>query len=108
MSRSFLAVLMSIILVAAGCATGAGDAGTPDQQSITTTSSSDAGTRQAPESSGDPQSSPGMPDATTDTRPLPEGEPALDFSLAIGADQTEQFILSEEVKPVFMVFWAEW
>lgn len=42
----------------------------------------------------------------------PSGEPAVaaeaapDFSLDLGEGGT--FTLSEETRPVFMVFWAEW
>lgn len=34
------------------------------------------------------------------------GTVAPDFSLALGDGST--FTLSEEARPVFMVFWAEW
>ena len=36
----------------------------------------------------------------------PEGEPAPDFTLAL-ADGNE-FSLSADSRPVYMVFWAEW
>jgi hypothetical protein len=44
----------------------------------------------------------------TSTTPLvrPDGEDAPDFSLALGEGGT--FILSEETRPVFLLFWAEW
>lgn len=43
---------------------------------------------------------------TTIVRVRPEGEPAPDFSLALGEGGT--FTLSEETRPVFLLFWAEW
>lgn len=47
---------------------------------------------------------------SSDTSPVevPEGPAAPDFTLALGADQDDTFVLSEEPKPVYMVFWAEW
>ncbi|MGI9666507.1 MAG: hypothetical protein ACR2N2_05320 [Acidimicrobiia bacterium] len=45
---------------------------------------------------------------TVDERPLPEGPAAADFTLALGQDRATEFVLSQETKPVFMVFWAEW
>jgi cytoskeletal protein RodZ len=45
---------------------------------------------------------------TTEAGPPPEGSPAPDFTLALGEDGSESFTLSDEAKPVFMVFWAEW
>ena len=53
-------------------------------------------------------------DATTSTaapaestQPLPvEAPPAPDFTLAL--DDGSEFVLSDEQKPVYVVFWAEW
>lgn len=45
------------------------------------------------------------PDAAS-TSPADEAPAAPDFSLALGDGST--FTLSEEARPVFMVFWAEW
>lgn len=39
-------------------------------------------------------------------RERPEGPDAPDFTLALG--EGGSFTLSEEQKPVYMVFWAEW
>ena len=38
--------------------------------------------------------------------PDPNREIAPDFSLGLSDGST--FVLSEETRPVFMVFWAEW
>ena len=43
---------------------------------------------------------------TTAARLRPDGEDAPDFTLALG--QGGEFTLSEESKPVYMIFWAEW
>ncbi|MEK7251980.1 MAG: hypothetical protein AAB198_01820 [Actinomycetota bacterium] len=39
-------------------------------------------------------------------RVRPQGEDAPDFTLALGEGGT--FVLSEEHRPVFLLFWAEW
>jgi hypothetical protein len=44
--------------------------------------------------------------APTTTRVPPEGPAAPDFALALG--EGGEFRLSDEQKPVYMVFWAEW
>ena len=39
-------------------------------------------------------------------RVRPEGPAAPDFTLAL--EPSGEFVLSQEAKPVYMVFWAEW
>lgn len=46
------------------------------------------------------------PSAEERPAPDPNREIAPDFSLLLGDGST--FVLSEETRPVFMVFWAEW
>lgn len=36
----------------------------------------------------------------------PEESAAPDFTLAL--EPSGEFVLSQEVKPVYMIFWAEW
>lgn len=43
---------------------------------------------------------------STTVRQRPEGDAAPDFTLALG--EGGEFTLSDEQKPVYMVFWAEW
>jgi hypothetical protein len=47
-------------------------------------------------------------DLVSDEAPIvePEGPLAPDFTLAL--EPSGEFVLSQEVKPVYMVFWAEW
>jgi hypothetical protein len=46
-------------------------------------------------------------DSSTEAKAAtPEGSPARDFTLAL--EPSGEFVLSQEVKPVYMVFWAEW
>jgi hypothetical protein len=40
------------------------------------------------------------------TKPPPPGPEARDFTLAL--EPSGEFVLSEEAKPVYMIFWAEW
>ncbi len=44
--------------------------------------------------------------ACSGTNVGPEGPAAPDFTLAL--EPSGEFVLSQEVKPVYMVFWAEW
>lgn len=44
--------------------------------------------------------------STMEPSAAPEGPAAPDFTLALEPDG--EFVLSQEVKPVYMVFWAEW
>ena len=44
--------------------------------------------------------------APAPTRVRPDGEDAPDFTLTLG--QGGSFTLSDEQKPLYMVFWAEW
>lgn len=61
-------------------------------------------TTEAPGTTSGPTTT-GAPAETT-TRVPPDGEPAPDFTLALGDGGT--FTLSDEQKPVYMIFWAEW
>ena len=106
MRRVILTLSAVLVLAASGCATPT-DTAQPD--GTTTTPS--------PTQSSPPDSqaqSPGGPADTTTTATVevpeerPEGPAAPDFTLALNADGATTFVLSQEVKPVFMVFWAEW
>jgi len=45
-------------------------------------------------------------DNATDATEVLDAPPAKDFTLAL--EPSGEFVLSQEVKPVYMVFWAEW
>ena len=47
-----------------------------------------------------------LPAPATDAPPVVDGPAAPDFALALGSGET--FVLSDEQKPVYLVFWAEW
>lgn len=52
-------------------------------------------------------STPTVSPSTSSPTPLTEArEAAPDFTLALGDGGT--FVLSEEARPVYLVFWAEW
>ena len=100
MRRLFL-ILSVFALIAPACA---GSTVSGDDTPASTTPSSTAS-----EGSTDPTSStsPGDGDsAVEEAKPAPEGPAAPDFTLAL--EPNGEFVLSQEVKPVYMVFWAEW
>jgi len=45
-------------------------------------------------------------ESTIASDPRPEGRTAPDFALAL--EPSGEFVLSQEAKPVYMIFWAEW
>lgn len=120
MQRSLFALVIAFALILGACAgtqdtatQQTGDTGV-DQPSSTV---DDTVSADAPSTSGtdgttsDTEASDGGTDDTeapASTDPPPEGPVAPDFTLALGADGSESFVLSQEAKPVFMVFWAEW
>lgn len=79
--------------------------------SVSTTASTTAETSTtaatAPSSSSTAGTGTTVPGVTSTTvRERPEGDVAPDFTLALG--EGGEFTLSDEQKPVYMVFWAEW
>ena len=99
-------LLVSLVLVATGC--GDDDASTSTQ--ATTPPGPSATTAAGEQSTTTAGANTTAPATTTtaDTRaPLPAGATtAPDFELALG--QGGIFTLSDEQRPVYMVFWAEW
>ena len=93
-------LLVALSLVAAAC--GAGEpASTVGVPTTATTQVASA----APEA--DAVAAPEAAAAVSDPGPSGvEGPVAPDFSLVLGDGTT--FTLSEEAKPVYLVFWAEW
>ncbi|MGI9611157.1 MAG: hypothetical protein ACR2NL_12765 [Acidimicrobiia bacterium] len=64
-----------------------------------------------PSTDGDPSDASNPPATSSTPAPAPQEAPidgpaAPDFSLTLASG--EPFSLGEEVKPVYMVFWAEW
>ena len=111
MRRRIPTLILALSLLLAACAT-AGD------NQTTTSEPSAPGSSTSTEAPGSSDESTTSTDATDEgsgettttegTSEKPEGPSAPDFSLALGEDGSEAFMLSQEVMPVFMVFWAEW
>ena len=83
MRRVMIASVVALALVAASCG-----------------SSTDDGPTSSASPADDTQ--------TTGATSPPSGPVAPDFTLALGEDGASTFTLSQEAKPVYMVFWAEW
>ena len=107
--RKVTVLLIAVAFVAAAC----GDAGTPE------TATSAAGpTAPATSSTSTPDSGTSIVPATTPGTTAAEdpaaavttnfdGPPAPDFFMTL-ENRSSGFQLSDEQKPVYMVFWAEW
>jgi len=105
-------LVLSVLL--AGCGTGTdvdtgagADAGVtePTEAPVETTTTTSSG---SPTTEATVPSSSTAGTTTTTETPLPplDGPAAPDFSLQLSDGST--FLLSEESRPVYMVFWAEW
>ncbi len=103
--RTFLVALTTLALLGVAC--GAADQPAIDESAPGTT----APATSADDASTVPTTTP-APEGTNAERaserpaPDPSREIAPDFSLQLAGGST--FVLSEETRPVFMVFWAEW
>jgi thiol-disulfide isomerase/thioredoxin len=102
MRRTATAASFALVLAACG---GSTTANTAAPSTSTTGAAPTPATTQAPGTTGAPGTT-STPSEPTTTRVRPDGEAAPDFTLALGDGGT--FTLSEEQKPVYMVFWAEW
>lgn len=100
MRRMVAPVAFALVLGACGGSETGGTAASTTTAVATTAPT----TTQATGTTGIPGTS--APGDTTTTRVPPDGEPAPDFTLALGDGGT--FTLSAEQKPVYMIFWAEW
>lgn len=104
-----VAGLLGVLLVVAACAAPATQTSGPSA----TVAQTGPGT-EAPLVTEGPAATTASPSVPATTGPVstappvpaPNGPPAPDFTLAMG-DGTS-FTLSEEARPVFMIFWAEW
>lgn len=102
--RIVLAVTALVLAACAGgTATSSPDA--PSTATTATTSSSEAPTTVLP---SDSPGTTAETDAPPVTRPAPNPDRPLapDFSLTLSDGTVYEF--ASEVRPVFMVFWAEW
>lgn len=103
-SRSWVTAFVGLALaIVAACGDGADRPVTPPPEVTSTVASPGESVppRTTPTTSGPTGTVPGSGSTTTVA-----GEAAPDFALDLGNGGT--FVLSEEARPVFMVFWAEW
>jgi hypothetical protein len=107
--KRILIVLAVLAMVAAACSsssvegtpeTSTADAVAPPETVETATEEPSAG------SSVPPSSPPETATSASESNSPSERPPARDFNLAL--EPSGEFVLSQEVKPVFMIFWAEW
>jgi hypothetical protein len=98
-------ILLAFGLLAGACASAAPD--TPTTGAVLETGSTQS-TSPAPTISAPPPSTPDTASGTTvaPQKPPPEGPEAPDFTTALASG--EPYTLSEAVKPVYLIFWAEW
>jgi hypothetical protein len=89
-------VLVAAVAVLAACGTGSEPSTTPAPETSAVLPPATTPTTSAPTTTG--RSDPAATTVPADSAP--------DFSLDLGSGGT--FVLSEEARPVFMVFWAEW
>lgn len=82
---------------------------TPSTDTPATTAAPASGGSSSPSETTSPPVPPSTaePGGTTSTTVVADDRPiAPDFTLALGDGGT--FVLSEETRPVYLVFWAEW
>jgi hypothetical protein len=99
---------LPLLVFALGAASCSGTEASSETIVSTTTTEGRVTTSTMEAETSDPETSTtAATTATTEAAPPAlDGPPAPDFTLAL-ADGTD-FVLSEEQKPVYMVFWAEW
>ena len=97
-------LLLVLALVVTACAEAGSDSPAASTATIDTASTSATSSTAADTTSTAPSTS----DGTATTRPAPDPDRPLapDFSLTL-SDGTE-YQLANEVRPVYLVFWAEW
>ena len=98
-----IALFLAVLTVAAACSSTDDTATAPDavSDSAPTTAGATEDTNATTDSIGDSGASL-VPNATI----APEGPAAPNFTMALADGGT--FTLSEEAKPVYMIFWADW
>lgn len=103
-----LSLVFACALVVAACGTEAEqsgtDSGVPAETTSTTAPDQPAATTSSTAANGSASSS----TSSTSSTSLPplDGPAAPDFALELSDGST--FMLSEETRPVYLIFWAEW
>jgi hypothetical protein len=101
-----LLLLLGFALLASACAAGTSDTTTTADFTATSGATQSTAPSTAPSTAAEGSAS--QPPSTTGAveKPPPEGRAAPDFTTVLASGET--FTLSQAVKPVYMVFWAEW
>jgi len=101
------AVFLAVLMVAAACSSTDDAAPTTDVAPVADAATTAATAAPAEDSNATRDS---MGDSGASLVPnqtiAPEGPDAPDFTMALGDGGS--FTLSEEAKPVYMIFWADW
>jgi hypothetical protein len=108
MRRAFL-LIAALAVAAASCSSGTDTAAPAVEASPTSTvAQSEPGVSTMATTVPDSAPSETVPDseAPPETAAPVDGTPAPDFTMTLNDGST--FTLSEEQKPVYLVFWAEW
>ncbi len=108
--RNRAVFVVALGLLAAACGSGSAT-GETQATSVPATTATPTTTTAAPPTSAEAgEADPTTTSTTTTAAPavVVDGPPAPDFTLALEDPAGETFTLSEESKPVYMVFWAEW
>lgn len=94
--------LLALALIASACAQPTSESASTSSTAPTTSTAADTATPT------EATSTPPVSGDTSTTRPPanPDRDPAPDFGLTL-SDGTE-YQLANEVRPVYLVFWAEW
>jgi hypothetical protein len=108
MNRLIL-ILVAFALVVAACSGAAdetSDSGAVNETAASNSTSSSATGESSTDSTAPTAAADASNESSTEARAVPDGPPAKDFTLAL--EPSGEFVLSQEVKPVYMIFWAEW
>jgi hypothetical protein len=105
--RRWIMLVGAMALVAAACSGGEA-AETVSSSSVATTEAASPGTTATTASEAPADDATTSTAAPAESAPPPpvDAPPAPDFTLAL--DDGSEFVLSDEQKPVYVVFWAEW
>lgn len=103
-------ILVGFAVLAAACssvnADESADSGTESETAVSSSTSSSSAGGSSTGSTAPTRPADAPTSSSTEAKAAPDGPPAKDFTLAL--EPSGEFVLSQEVKPVFMVFWAEW
>ena len=103
--RRPILVIAALAVVAASCSDGP-DVAAPSEEPSSTTTVVQAESDVSTTASTVPNSTLPESEAPQDTAAPVDGPAAPDFTVTL--DDGTEFTLSEEQKPVYLVFWAEW